>query len=108
MSYYVKEAWAEFWASHVSKAGIALIIIMITISAYTLLTLPLDFGTRYWSNPVYWADYPKSVPPEWINFFLPEKLLPHSIIETSTASAITFKEGKFVKYYNITYNLEYN
>ncbi|MCX8200793.1 MAG: ABC transporter permease [Candidatus Caldarchaeum sp.] len=64
-----ENSWRVFWSSNVSKAGVFLLAAMVAISLYVVSTYPLDFGTRYWNNPSYWADNPKEVPPEWTNLF---------------------------------------
>lgn len=108
MSSFIKESFSEFWASGVSKIGVILLTILVVVSIYTVATLPLDFGTRYWYNPVYWADYPKAAQPEWVNFFLSEKLMRHVELSTSKSTGIKSYGGQFIKYYNMSYNHEYN
>jgi peptide/nickel transport system permease protein len=71
-----------FLSSSISKVGIIFLAIMIIASAYVVMFMPLDFGLRYWNNPTFWADYPKLVPPEWVNIFLGNKLLRHTILIT--------------------------
>ena len=71
-----------FLSSSISKVGITFLAIMIIASAYVVMFMPLDFGLRYWNNPTFWADYPKLVPPEWVNIFLGNKLLRHTILIT--------------------------
>ncbi|MCC6021818.1 MAG: ABC transporter permease [Desulfurococcaceae archaeon] len=71
-----------FLSSSISKIGIIFLAIMIIASAYVVMFMPLDFGLRYWNNPTFWADYPKLVPPEWVNIFLGNKLLRHTILIT--------------------------
>ena len=71
-----------FLSSSISKIGIIFLAIMIIASAYVVMFMPLDFGLRYWNNPTFWADYPKLVPPEWVNTFLGNKLLRHTILIT--------------------------
>jgi peptide/nickel transport system permease protein len=43
-------------------AGAVILVLFSLISLYVLVTFPLDYGTRYWSNPKYWEDYPKLAP----------------------------------------------
>ncbi|MGD2142074.1 MAG: ABC transporter permease [Candidatus Bathyarchaeota archaeon] len=69
MAFSMREAIGEFWASRISKLGVAFLIGLFTISLYVLVSYPLNFGTRYWNSPQYWADYPKSVPPAWTQSF---------------------------------------
>ncbi|MBX3072107.1 MAG: ABC transporter permease [Thermomicrobiales bacterium] len=47
------------------RAGVALFLVLIGISAWVLLTYPSDFGPDRWSAPLVWADNPKTAPPSW-------------------------------------------
>src|SRR5262249_4180610 len=49
------------WASGTGKAAIFLFILMLGISLYVILTYPRNFGRTVWSNPIVWADNPKTV-----------------------------------------------
>ncbi|MGB9706320.1 MAG: ABC transporter permease, partial [Pyrobaculum sp.] len=64
----------EFFKSPAGLAGAAILILFSLISIYVVLTFPLDYGTKYWSNPKFWEDYPKLVPPVWYNYFVPYRL----------------------------------
>ncbi|MCC6792730.1 MAG: hypothetical protein IT336_13645, partial [Thermomicrobiales bacterium] len=55
-------------ASGVGKVSIALFVLMLAISAYVLLTYPIQFGPERWSNPTVWADNPKTAPPFWMTW----------------------------------------
>jgi len=73
-----REAWSEFWASGVSKLGVAFLVALSAISVYVLASYPLDFGLRLWNNPPVWSDNPKSVPPAWTSIFVGERLVEHT------------------------------
>ncbi len=103
MSSYWRESLEEFWRSHVSKAGIILLLIMIGISIYVVATYPLDYGVRYWSNPGYWADNPKLAEPEWVQYFTSIKLLKHTVLRTPSTPITKYINGVYYKCYNITY-----
>ncbi len=105
---FIRESFSEFWASNISKIGILFLTVLVIVSIYTVVTLPLDFGVRYWYNPLYWVDYPKTAQPEWINIFLSEKLMSHAELSVSKASGIKTYNNRFIKYYNVSYNHEYN
>jgi peptide/nickel transport system permease protein len=70
------------------KLGVALFIVMIIVSAYVLLTYPIDFGKAIWSNPAYWADYPKAAPPAW-TVYLGKDAYTHQITTLSTPTSVT-------------------
>ncbi|MCS7133957.1 MAG: ABC transporter permease [Candidatus Caldarchaeum sp.] len=75
-----ENSWRVFWSSSVSKTGVFLLAVMVVLSLYVVAVFPLDFGTRYWNNPSYWADNPKEVPPEWVNLFTTKPLPTHITI----------------------------
>jgi peptide/nickel transport system permease protein len=52
----------------VGKAGIVLLGLLLLVALWVVLTYPLDFGSRRWSNPAVWGDFPKNAPPSWTNF----------------------------------------
>lgn len=107
MSSYFKESLGEFWASKISKLGVAFLMIVIVVSIFTVTTMPLDYGTRYWSNPRYWIENPKNAKPEWINYFLSEKLLEHSVLSSSIP--ISRVSGQYyLRYYGMNYELKLN
>ena len=64
-----RRAPRDFLRTGSGKLGTAFFLALVLISAYVLLTYPPDFGTKHWSNPAVWADYPKSVPPAWTGLF---------------------------------------
>ncbi len=102
------EARREFWRSYTSKAGTFFIILLSLISLVVVLTMPLDFGTKYWSNPIYWVDYPKTSPPAWINTFMSEKLVEHQVLYSYTPVQVEDLGGSYMKIYSFTYDFKYN
>ena len=65
------------------RAGAAFLIVMVLVSAYVLVSFPLDFGSRQWNNPAEWADNPRAVPPAWVSFFGGENTVPHVVFNAS-------------------------
>jgi peptide/nickel transport system permease protein len=55
--------------SGTGRAGVAMFVAMLAISAYVLVTYPRDFGNDRWSAPLVWADNPKTAPPSWTRFY---------------------------------------
>ncbi|MDA1095771.1 MAG: ABC transporter permease [Chloroflexi bacterium] len=51
------------------RIGAALLAALVIVSAAVPFFYPLDFGLRFWNNPVVWADNPKAVPPVWTAIF---------------------------------------
>lgn len=56
-------------ASRSGQAGVGLFLLMVVLSVYVVVAFPRNFGSARWSNPTYWADYPKAVPPKWLTWF---------------------------------------
>ncbi|MDP6584974.1 MAG: ABC transporter permease [Anaerolineales bacterium] len=64
-----RNLFKELLSSGSGKVGIAFIIALIIISLGVIIIYPPDFGLKYWSNPVLWADNPRAAPPAWTNLF---------------------------------------
>ena len=99
MSVKARDAFQEFWRLNVSKVGVFFLAILVILSIYVITSYPLDFGVRYWNNPSYWADYPKSAPPSWINYFSDQKLPEHYVFSSDKPSNVLPTEtGKVLLY----------
>lgn len=59
------------------RTSVVMFAVMLAVCAWVLVTFPSNFGSARWSNPVYWADNPKTAPPAWSNLLrrhdLPEQ-----------------------------------
>jgi len=73
-------AWSVFWASKTSRVGVLLLVVQVLLSLYVVLSYPLDFGTRYWNNPAYWAENPREAPPAWTNLFTSRPAPTHTVL----------------------------
>jgi len=109
----------DFLKSPAGLAGTVILVVFSLISLYVVTTFPLDYGTRYWSNPKYWEDYPKLVPPVWFNYFVPYKLPQHYVSDLNSPTeevenikryifiydfyADKFPTGIIFKYRNLTF-----
>ena len=105
MSRFLKESWSEFWRSMTSKVGLLFLALVLAISIITVSTMPLDYGTRYWSNPYYWIDHPKAAQPTWVNRFASEKLLDHRELSVSIPTSSYVSGSFYLKVYDIVYDL---
>ena len=76
----------ELTSSLTGRTGITFLLVMFAISAYALITNPLDFGTKFWNNPAVWADNPKNAPPTWVNIFSSSQKMNHAIFESHTGT----------------------
>lgn len=55
--------------SRSGQVGISLFLVMVALSVYVVVAYPRDFGSGRWSNPTFWADNPRAVPPKWTAWF---------------------------------------
>jgi len=108
VSSYLRESLSEFWASKISKLGVIFLLIVVAVSVYTIATFPLDYGTRYWNNPRYWVDNPKAAEPQWINYFLGDKKLGHTVLSTNMPIKAYLSGGYYLKFYSVSYDLTVN
>jgi peptide/nickel transport system permease protein len=61
-------------------AGLAVILLMVLVSIYTMITIPYSEGIRLWrGGPGVWSEYPRNAWPVWYNWFTAEKY-PESLI----------------------------
>ncbi len=81
MSILSNENFRIFLSTWSGRAGLALLIVLTAVSIYTLVTIPVPEVSALWNDPQYWADYPKSSPPSWVNLFLNRKLLETMVLE---------------------------
>lgn len=99
MSMKFREAFQEFWRLKVSKVGIVFLAILVFLSIYVVTSYPIDFGIRYWNNPAYWADYPKSAPPAWVNYLSDQKLPEHYVfVSDKPFNIISTEPGRILLY----------
>ena len=90
-----ESSWRVFWSSNMSKTGVVLLILYLVISVYVVVSYPLDFGTRFWNNPSYWADNPKEAPPEWIAFFTAPSPPRHMVFRLENPSEYTIQRFSY-------------
>lgn len=79
MSVTPDEIRREFLRSKMGIAGIAILGILVAVSASTLAAVPVE-TLEQWNNPAKWISYPKTAMPSWTNAFSGEKIPEHLII----------------------------
>ena len=82
------EAFKLVLASTTGKGGLTLLAGLVLISAYVLVSYPLDFGTTRWSAPLEWADNPKVVPPIWVNLLPGQDRVPHTVLTVTQPETV--------------------
>src|SRR4051812_30463837 len=73
---------------------------MVTISGWVLVTYPLHFGTDRWSNPIYWADNPKTAPPFWMTW-LGHDGFEHKSFSLTKPDAVSQRGAAEVREYDV-------
>jgi len=79
----------EFVRSKIGLIGIGILGSLVILSLVAAITIPID-TFKQWNNPGSWISYPKTSVPEWINYFVAEKIPEHLIIDKP---ATITKEG---------------
>ena len=85
MSFSAKGIWREFSHSKIGLTGIAILVILFSMSAIAFVTIPLE-NFKTWNDPASWLLYPKSAQPAWINYFQSEKIPEHLILQPQSSS----------------------
>ena len=88
-------------ATSSGKAGIALFLVMLGLSAYVLITYPLDFGRARWSSPIVWADNPSRVPPVWMAWFKKDAV-PHRVVTLDEPGEVSQRGAAEVRDFRFT------
>lgn len=86
--------------SRSGQAGIVLFLLMTVLSIYVVVAYPRDFGSARWSNPTFWADNPRAVPPKWTAWF-GKDALEHQRFEQSEPTTVTPRGTGEVREYAI-------
>ena len=82
MSFSSKEIWHDFSKNKIGLAGIGILAILFAMSAVAALTIPIE-SFKEWNDPASWLTFPKSALPAWVNYFLPEKMPEHMILQNT-------------------------
>ena len=85
MSFSSKTIWKEFSRSKIGIAGIAILVILFSMSVVAFVTIPLD-SFKTWNDPASWLLYPKSAQPAWVNYFQSEKIPEHLMLSPVVSS----------------------
>ncbi len=76
----------EFLRYPSALVGLAIIIILIAVSIYTVITIPYDDAVRLWrGDDDVWRQNPAYVPPVWTNWFRREDLPETIVMDSRTA-----------------------
>ena len=90
----VRRVLGEFRRYPSALAGVVIIVLLLLVSVYTVITLPLDEAIAKWrGGEEYWAEYPKTAAPVWVNWFRTRKLPPTIVESTADGSATKTSEA---------------
>ena len=81
----------EFLKSKMGIAGIAILVILIAVSAVALATIPIQ-TLQEWNNPERWIENPKTAIPVWVNIFLTDKIPEHKILTQPRIEVVSQQE----------------
>jgi peptide/nickel transport system permease protein len=91
-------------------AGLAVIVLMVLVSIYTMITVPYSEAIRMWrGGEEVWYRNPKFAPPAWINLFSSQKFAESFSASTFDGSisktAVPGTDG--ITTYNMTYEFDF-
>jgi len=105
---FVREFIKKVWESWSTRIGIIFLAILIILSILVVLTYPIDFGRRIWSNPSHWADNPRLAPPIWASFFTRAKIPTHTVLKLNQPTNILGGENLTLMEYSVEINYGYD
>jgi peptide/nickel transport system permease protein len=94
-------------ASRSGQAGIVLFLLMVVLSLYVVVAFPRDFGSGRWSNPTFWADNPRAVPPKW-TAWLGKDSLEHKRFRLSAPTQVTPRGTGEIRQYDFPIHYDAN
>ncbi|MGQ9596315.1 MAG: ABC transporter permease [Thermoproteota archaeon] len=90
--------------------GLALLLFLISLSVYTVVTIPLPEAIRLWKSSEAWSRNPRNAQPEWIELFS-GKRLPRTImipLRDVNATKILLEDGKLAASWIVYFNYDYD
>lgn len=94
----------ELLSTGSGKIGVAFLTTLLVISVGVLATYPADFGVKYWSNPVLWADNPRVAPPSWTNLLTSQRRAETVVFEAASPTKRTVGPGFVAATYSFDLN----
>jgi len=76
-----QEIKREFVKSGIGIVGIAILIILVSISLIAVTSIPVE-TFQEWNNPGNWISYPKVAVPAWVNYLQSAKIPEHQILDS--------------------------
>ena len=93
--------------------GLALVLLLVAFSVYTVVALPVDRAIYMWRNTEIWLDNPRTAAPEWVQIFVGRQLPKTMILDSSArglgiAKSVTPIFGTNMKRVLIEFSFEYS
>jgi peptide/nickel transport system permease protein len=88
-------------SSGAGKVGVAMALTLSIVAGWVLITYPLDFGPRRWSDPGAWADLPKAAPPAWTALLDGREAVEHLVLTADEPSAEEPRGAGVVRTYSL-------
>lgn len=101
------DALRELWRSGAGKGGVLLLVLLFAGAFYVLVTYPLDYGTRLWSNPNVWVDNPKAAAPIWMNRLWATPLPEHQRLAIGEPTEVKEARAGRIETYRIPFSYDY-
>jgi peptide/nickel transport system permease protein len=105
MSFSSKEIWKEFSHSKIGIAGIVILAVLFSMSAFAFIAIPLD-SFKTWNDPASWLLYPKSAQPAWVNYFQSQKIPEHLILKPASMSQQMGPVSLLTNSFAVNYNYD--
>jgi peptide/nickel transport system permease protein len=104
-----QSALKEVFSYKSALIGVAILLLLICLSIYTVVTIPLPEAIQAWKSSGTWSKNPRNAQPEWIEVFYGRKL-PRTIIVSSkgiNASETSLEDGKQLVSLVLFFNYDY-
>lgn len=104
-----RNALKEVFSYKSALIGIAILLLLVCLSIYTIITIPLPEAIHAWRSSEIWSKNPRNAQPEWIEIFYGKKL-PRTIIVSSkgiNASETPLEDGKRAFSLILFFNYDY-
>jgi peptide/nickel transport system permease protein len=75
----LRSFWREYRRYKIGLLGLALLAFLVLMAMAAPVITSAEAYDR-WSDVTYWDEYPKAVPPEWVNLFSAKKIATHHVI----------------------------
>ena len=98
----------QLLASGPGKAGVALLLVLVVLSIYSVARFPFNFGETRWSNPAEWADNPKAVPPVWANLFSGKDQVRHAKLTSREPTEVAAAPTGEVRTYSLPWDFSFD